>query len=163
MTIHIRCGLSVVSTILLEIPIFYASPWFLKTIGPEILLSLACLAYILRTIGYIFVPHMGIIVLSLDLLHGISYACSQTAGVEFVARIIPDSYEASGQGLLLLIRGLGATLGLLTGGMVEDALGGRGLYAFLCGTVTSGFLILSLTSCFSGQRPEPRNRMNDNG
>eukprot|EP00557_Chaetoceros_sp_GSL56_P002731 CAMPEP_0176499666 /NCGR_PEP_ID=MMETSP0200_2-20121128/13061_1 /TAXON_ID=947934 /ORGANISM="Chaetoceros sp., Strain GSL56" /LENGTH=482 /DNA_ID=CAMNT_0017898125 /DNA_START=157 /DNA_END=1605 /DNA_ORIENTATION=+ len=141
------CGLSVLSTILLEIPIFYASPWLLKTIGPRMLLGFACLAYILRTIGYILVPRMGFIVLSLDLLHGISYACSQTAGVEFMARIIPDSYEASGQGLLLLIRGLGATLGLLSGGMIEDALGGRGLYGFLCGIVSFGLVVLVFTSC----------------
>lgn len=111
------------------------------------LLGVACLAYILRTIGYILVPHMGFTVLSLDLLHGISYACSQTAGVEFMARIIPDSYEASGQGLLLLIRGLGATVGLLCGGMIQDALGGRGLYGFLCGIVTFGFSVLVVTSC----------------
>lgn len=115
------------------------------------LLGVACLSYILRTIGYILVPRMGFTVLSLDLLHGISYACSQTAGVEFMARIIPDSYEASGQGLLLLIRGLGATVGLLSGGMIQDALGGRGLYGFLCGIVTFGFTILVLTSCLVPQ------------
>jgi predicted MFS family arabinose efflux permease len=78
------------------------------------------------------------------MLHGVSFACSQIAAVEFIAQIMPNTYEASGQGLLLLVRGLGATSGLFFGGLVEDRIGGRGLYACLSGVVTIGLLIFGI-------------------
>jgi len=109
-------------------------------------LIIACVAYILRTVGYVLVPEMSFVVLSLDLLHGISFACSQIAGVQFIASVMPDTYEASGQGVLLIIRGTGATLGLFLGGIMEDKLGGRGLYACLSAVVTFGLAILGLAS-----------------
>ena len=144
-----RCGVTVVSTILLELPIFGNSPGLLTKMGPGTLLSIACVAYIVRTIGYVLVPKMGWIVLSLDLLHGVSFACSQIAGVEFIVSVMPDTYEASGQGVLLFIRGIGATLGLLAGGIMEDALGDRGLYIGLSVVVTSGLLVLGTASLFA--------------
>ncbi len=82
---------------------------------------------------------MGWPVLCLDMLHGISFASSQIAGVEFISQMMPDSYEASGQGLLLFIRGLGATIGLCLSGFIEDQIGGRGLYA--CLSVTLLFIV----------------------
>ena len=136
--------MAVASTVLFELPIFYASPWVLRTIGPEVSMILACAAFIVRTIGYGLVPRMGWFVLCLDMLHGISFACSQIASVEFIAKAMPNTYEASGQGLLLVIRGAGATIGLFFGGMIEDAIGGRGLYACLCAVVTFGLLLFCL-------------------
>lgn len=114
--------------------------------GPEKLLSIACVAYIARTVGYVLVPEMNFVVISLDLLHGISFACSQIAGVQFVASVMPDTYEASGQGVLLIIRGAGATIGLFAGGIMEEKLGGRGLYACLSAVVTFGLAILVVAS-----------------
>jgi PPP family 3-phenylpropionic acid transporter len=141
-----RCGITVASTILLELPIFYTSSGLLRRLGPEALLSIACVAYIVRTIGYVLVPEMSFVVISLDLLHGISFACSQIAGVQFVATVMPDTYEASGQGVLLIIRGAGATIGLFVGGIMEDTLGSRGLYACLSAVVTFGLAILGVAS-----------------
>jgi len=74
---------------------------------------------------------MGPIVLALDLFHGITFACSQSAGVAYMNEIIPDSYEASGQGILVLVRGLGGTIGLAFGGIVQENIGARHLYSCL--------------------------------
>jgi hypothetical protein len=96
---------SVLFTVALEIPIFYCAPYILHLLGPGWMLILACVAFILRMVGYMNVPHMGLLVFALDLFHGITYACSQSASVAFISEIMPDSYEASGQGILLLVRG----------------------------------------------------------
>lgn len=134
----------VIGTILFELPVFFFAPRILRAIGPGRLLIIASLAFIVRTACYSFVPSMGWIIFCLDMLHGISFACSQTASVEFIARIMPNTYEASGQGLLLLIRGLGATIGLFFGGIVEDQIGGRGLYSCLSGIVSFGLLVFGV-------------------
>lgn len=138
------CGVTVACTVIFELPVFYNAPNILRAIGPGRLLIIASLAFIMRTIGYVMVPNMGWPVLCLDMLHGVSFACSQIAAVEFIAQIMPNTYEASGQGLLLLVRGLGATSGLFFGGLVEDRIGGRGLYACLSGVVTIGLLIFGI-------------------
>lgn len=118
----------------------------LEHLGPGRMLVLACVAFIFRTIGYVIVPAMGPVVFALDLFHGITYACSQAASVAYVAQIMPDSYEASGQGLLLLIRGMGGTIGLILGGIAQEFVGARILYAALGFIITCGMSTLIIVS-----------------
>lgn len=66
--------------------------------------------------------------------------------VAFMESIAPETYEASGQGLLLFVRGLGASIGLLLGGVVQQTIGGRGLYAILSCLVSFGLLIFVITT-----------------
>lgn len=140
------CGITVLFTVAMEVPIFYAAPNLLRTLGSGKMLGISCGAFILRTIGYVIVPRMGMIVFILDLLHGVSFAMSQGAGVAFMESITPETYEASGQGLLLFVRGLGATIGLLLGGVVQQRIGGRGMYAILSGLTSFGLLIFIITT-----------------
>ena len=88
----------------------------------------ACIASIVRTLGYVLVSEMGFIVFALDLFHGVTYACAQSASVAFVSGIMPDSYEASGQGLLQLMKGMSGTVGIILGGIAQEYIGARALY-----------------------------------
>ncbi len=108
------------------------------------MLMTACFAFILRTIGYVLVPKMGLEVFALDLFHGITFACAQSASVAYINDIVPDNYEASGQGLLLLIKCLGGTIGLVGGGLVQEYYGARVLYA--CLGILVSFGLMSLVS-----------------
>jgi len=55
-------------------------------------------------IGYTFVPDGKMyLILLLDLTHGITYAGSKTASVEYIAKLMPEGYEASGQGVLTFV------------------------------------------------------------
>ena len=121
------CGVSVVVTVVFEIPIFtYAES--LLSHGPPTLLAMACLCYTTRVIGYTLVPN-GWYVLFLEPLHGITYSCAKTAAVHFVQEVTPPGLEASAQGLMgTLQMGIGATLGTGVGGVVEDVYGPRMLY-----------------------------------
>jgi MFS family permease len=77
---------TVVLTVLFEIPIFHVAPRLLKTFGCNGLLFGASLAYVGRVLGYTIVPKdQPAWVLLLEPLHGVTYACSQTASVSFVA------------------------------------------------------------------------------
>ena len=110
------------------------------------MLILSCAAFILRLIGYTLVPKMGPIVFALDLFHGVTYACAQSASVAFMADIMPDSYEASGQGLLFLIKGMGGTIGIALAGVAQEYIGARAMYACLGLIVCCGMTGLILVS-----------------
>jgi len=116
------------------------------------MMKLACFCYILRVVGYVLVRKMGVVVLCLDLLHGASYALSQIGCVEYISCIVPEGYEASGQGLLVLFRGSGAVLGLLIGGWVEEKFGPKVLYAGLASIVSIGIVSLFSAGHFSTPR-----------
>jgi len=140
-------GWTVVLTVLFEIPIFHIAPLLLRKFGGSGLLLLACLCYTTRVVGYSLVPEgHAMYILLLEPLHGITYACGQTAMVDFVVNAnLPQGYEASGQGLVQLFKGSGSTIGLLLGGWAEDSVGPRVLYRVAAGVVASGAAVLVST------------------
>jgi hypothetical protein len=137
-------GFTVLLTVAFEIPIFQVAPQLLERFGPIGLLLLAGVGYVVRVLGYTCIPagHMAY-VLFLEPLHGVTYACSQMAAVDFVATRMPLGYESSGQGLVYLFRGMGSVLGLALGGWAEDEWGPRSMYRSSALFVTSGCLVLA--------------------
>lgn len=136
-------GLTVVFTVFMEIPCFHYAPELLKCYGPGKMLLIAGGAYVIRVFGYTIVPkgHMGMILI-LETLHGFTYACQKVGSVEFVARIMPKGYEASGQGILILISYFGVVVGLFVAGWVQEALGPRAMYGSMGVIVLIGMIIL---------------------
>ena len=133
------CGLTVAVTVMFEIPIFEYAPEMLKRFGLGILLQISSLAYIVRVVGYSIIPKQyPALVLLLEPLHGVTYACSKASGVEFAARYSPKGYEASGQGILTIFSGAGNCLGVLLGGILEDKFGSRIMYRCFATIVTIG-------------------------
>ena len=133
------CGLTVAVTVMFEIPIFEYAPEMLKRFGLGILLQISSLAYIVRVVGYSLIPKQyPALVLLLEPLHGVTYACSKASGVEFAARYSPKGYEASGQGILTIFSGAGNCLGVLLGGILEDKFGSRIMYRCFATIVTIG-------------------------
>lgn len=140
------CGLSVVITVLFELPIFHLAPKLLQKYGMGRLEQIACLAYIVRVIGYTLVPSSHpFLALILEPLHGVTYACDKTSSVEFVARSTPKGHEAAGQGILSALKdGGGSFLGLTLGGVLQQIYGPRVMYRTLAGAVTVGLIVFSL-------------------
>jgi Na+/melibiose symporter-like transporter len=140
-------GVTVVLTVFFEIPIFHVAPDLLKKYGAGPMLLLAGACYVVRVLGYSLIPNNHILyVLVLEPLHGVTYACSQTAAVAFVAQFMPVGYEASGQGLMYSMRGVGSVAGLWLGGWAFNTLGARIMYR------ASAVLVLVGISVFAGVR-----------
>jgi hypothetical protein len=139
------CGLTVFVTVMFEIPLFHYAPVLLDKFGPSTLLYVACFAFVTRVFGYTLIPgQQPYWVLLLEPLHGVTYACSKTSSVEFVAELVPIGHEAAGQGLMFLVRGLGSFCGILLGGTVEDYYGPRTMYRSLGLIVGTGVLIYAM-------------------
>ena len=146
-------GWTVVFTVILELPLFYLSPTLLKRFGPGKLLLVAGAAYVIRVVGYSMIPkgHLWLILI-LEMLHGISYACSKTGSVEYIARMTPKGQEASSQGLLFTIRFLGVVAGLFVGGWTQQTFGGRIMYLGMAALVFLGMVILLIAESCSTEK-----------
>jgi MFS family permease len=138
-------SLTVVMTVAFEIPIFHVAPKLTDMLTSSGLVFLASASYVIRVLGYTFVPTgRSWWVLLLEPLHGVTYACSQTATVDFATKLIPESgKEATGQGLLQFFTGVGSVLGLLLGGWMDDVYGPRWMYRVSA-------IIVSIGSCIFG-------------
>lgn len=140
-------GWTVVLTVIFEIPIFHIADRLLQRCGSTRLLQTAMLCYVTRVVGYSFLPQGKVVyALILEPLHGITYACSTTAVVDFVASVMPLGSEASGQGMVNAIRGMGSVLGLVLGGWADDTLGPRIMYRSAAAVVLVGSLVLACAS-----------------
>jgi len=143
-------GITVVITVLFEIPLFFFAPNVLNYLGVERTFQFACLAYVIRVIGYSFIPQsQPYFVLFLEPLHGVTIAFSNTASVDFADSIVPKGYESSGQGFMSMIRGIGMLTGIFIAGFLE----GRTLYRVLAAIVTVGSIILGIGNYISTSYP----------
>ena len=122
------CGISVVVTVIVEVPVFHYSKYILTVCGRNTLLLLACFSYVTRVVGYTFVPN-GWWVLLLEPLHGVTYGCVCTAAVDHAASIAPPGLESTTQAVMGALQGgLGSLIGTSVGAYVEFTYGSHALY-----------------------------------
>ena len=162
------CGLTVVVTVIFEIPIFQFSAQLLHKFGRNGLLIISMIAYGTRVIGYTIVPNgndivsffpcihsflisiLGWYVLLLEPLHGVTYGCSTIAAIEFASSVSPPGLESTSQTLMGIFRyGVGYAIGNAAGGYVEEVYGPNWLYrsAGVIILFTLAFYWLSLLFC----------------
>ncbi|GAB5354012.1 hypothetical protein AAMO2058_000083300 [Amorphochlora amoebiformis] len=121
----VLCGISVVITVIVELPIFASGRYLLRRVGIMPLMLISQLAYSSRAIGYTLIPDPALI-LALEPLHGVTYGTMQIASVDYMATIAPKGLEASAQGLLAAFnRGLGFLVGTIVGGFVMQNYGSK--------------------------------------
>ena len=145
-------GVTVAVTVMFEVPIFYLAPMLIDRFGPGRLQKVACLAYIVRVVGYTLIPtgSMGW-VLFLEPLHGVTYGCAATSSVEYFVSFTPKGQEAAGQGLLSALEGVGGVIGLAGGGWAEDAFGPKMMYRGFAAMVATGCGIFAATDAWRGR------------
>jgi len=145
------CGVSVVVTVVFEIPLFCCSKWLLEKLGVPALLSIAGLCYSFRVVGYTLCPG-GWFVLLFEPMHGVTIAAWSTASVELVASITPSDFTATGQAFLNLIRcGLGSTAGNSIGGAIIHTHGESVCYRTSAVVVLFGLLYYRTSLLFAPQ------------
>ncbi|KAL7492377.1 hypothetical protein ACHAWT_003901 [Skeletonema menzelii] len=155
-------GLTVVFTVLFEVPIFYLAPRFLQKHGPGKLLLAAGIAYVVRVIGYTIAPHMSIVLL-LETLHGVSYAGGKAGSVEYIAQIAPKGFEATGQGLLIFVNYIGIVVGLFGGGHIQEVFGPRTMFYVMATIVALGTVVLLIAEiCLGAPKADNGNEGGNN-
>jgi hypothetical protein len=101
----------------MEIPIYYAAPFFLKRYGgPGRLLINVGVAYVACVLGSTLVTGSELVyVLILEVLHAFFCAGYYSGSVDLMARMIPGGHESAGQGILAAVTYSGIVSGAIFG------------------------------------------------
>lgn len=140
----------------MEIPVYYAVPFFLKRYGPGRLLIAVGVAYVVCVIGSTLVTDRTMfIVLILETLHAIFCAGHTSASVEFIARMIPEGHESAGQGILIAVTYFGIVVGLILTGWIHQS-------TLMAVTGLIGLVVLLLAELFhEKESPGTKNEIAD--
>lgn len=125
------CGLSVVITVIFEIPLFAHAQLVLQKIGSPGMACIGAVCYIVRSFGYTIASNAWLILL-MEPLHGVTYTAASMAGVVYVAERTPPELQATGQSLLAVIQAFGTVIGSALGGYVMENYGSKILYRSTC-------------------------------
>lgn len=139
---NLLCGLTVLITVIFEVPMFARAPSLLTSLGSAHLAIIGSMAYVVRALGYSIAPNAWFVLL-VEPLHGVTYATVHTASVAFVAERTPSHMEATGQSVLEVILCIGTTLGTIVGGYVMHYMGSKFMYRM------SAFMVLGATVAFA--------------
>ena len=123
------CGVSVLITVLFEIPIFAFAPRITKSLSTLQMLLIAHVAYIVRAIGYTCIPvdHPWLVLL-FEPLHGVTYAFFQMSTVVYCSELANKRMQATAQGLRTAALSIGALIGYVFGSIVMEQYGSHTMY-----------------------------------
>ncbi|MGG3838004.1 MFS transporter [Paenibacillus thiaminolyticus] len=106
------------------------------------LFAIVCALYAIRWLLYAFVKDPWVVI-ALQGGQAVTYAALWVLSIEFVASLLPRQLAATAQALLgMVFLGLAGLAGGMSGGALQEAYGGTGmyLYGFICAAVsTIGF------------------------
>ena len=123
------CGLSVLVTVIFEVPLFCFSDVLLKRVGHDALFLVSMVAYCIRVYGYCLItPETRYWILALESLHGITFACLWVAAVERARTLAPE-WGGTIQSILdAVYRCLGCAIGSVVGGWAMERYGAVAMY-----------------------------------
>lgn len=126
-------GLTSLSSIILEAPMFFFSRTVLDKLGIPGTILLAQFALAIRVFAYsLLTPNTVSFVLLIEMLHGICFATAWSAGVKLALSIAPPGREATSQGILnAVFSGLGPAVGCTLGGTLYDGYGPQMMFRVL--------------------------------
>lgn len=123
-------GTALTIATLSELLVMYYSDRLLKLWKSRGLIIFALVMMAIRLVGYAITNNPGI-ALSLQLLHGPTFAAIWMAGVAYVAEIAPPGLGNTAQGMFTgVVMGLGSALGALTGGILYQSIGFSKMFLF---------------------------------
>jgi len=150
-------GATLAVTCAAEVPAFRLQPRLLRAIGVRAVLRLVAAAYVLRTALYALLPAAArllpaglrsrayFLVLPVEMLHGLCFACAWATGTAHCRRAAPRGCEAELQAWFSgCFFGAGQATGCLVAGLLYARLGGAGMFGALSGMLGLGFAALEV-------------------
>lgn len=150
------CGLTVVFTVIFELPIFHYAKLLIARLGTKHMIVLGQLALVTRAAVYANMTEAWMAPL-IEPLHGVTFALVWAAGTHHVAetQVSGEGLEASAQGLLqVCFSGIGPIIGLWVGGQIFEHVGSRAVY----GIFASVNLVMGLAYAVWGKNQTVRAR-----
>lgn len=146
------CGLSVGVTVMLEIPLFWWSKWFIERMGHDGMFAVAMLCFVIRVVGYTWLtPSTVSWVLLLEVMHGITFALFWTAAMD-ISKVL--SLQTKGWNTTVpviistLFQCVGCGSGSIFGGWAMHHFGSRIMYQWTA-TIVLATLIIHCLGCLA--------------
>lgn len=124
------CGLTVLITVIFELPIFLYTDALLNLLGVDGMFVFSMIAYVVRAFGYTYLTKKTVwYVLIFEALHGFTFALMWSAAVEYAKSRSPKGWNSTVQSILMTAyQCLGTGIGSGIGGWVAETKGFIFLY-----------------------------------
>lgn len=124
----ILLGISITTTVIVEIPLFQFSKQLHARFTDRQIFSAAAIGWVVRVVGYSLLPDPWL-VLFLEPLHGFTFGCMWLSGVHMLGSQFPKELATSSFGFLHAAAfGVGPIVGNIVGGYLYDTLGARWMF-----------------------------------
>ena len=127
-----------------ELPFMALTPWLKRYLSSERLLLFAALMYMLRNVTIALAPNLTVLIIGM-LLQGCSYGIFTASITYYVHEQIGIEHGMAGQTMIaVMTTGLGATVGNVLGGMLQDGYGLPVMLRFTEWITAAGFLLYAV-------------------
>lgn len=134
-------GLTLTLSTISELPVMLFGDWLLRRLKSRGLLALAT-GVIGARLLLMAAFHTPTALLLTQVVHGLTFPALWIAGVSYAHEHAPAGMQATAQGLFnAMVFGIGASAGNFVGGLLLEAVGGRGLYFIFGMIVLTGLLL----------------------
>ncbi len=144
-----------ISGVILEIIIFFGSAFYLQNVGIYWMLILAQLAMMIRSwvyVGLSPVPSNWWAVYLVELLKGVGFGFTQTAGVRLANEMVPPGLESTSQSLYTgMYSQLPAVLVAFVGGQVYQDYGPRSMFLGTAVMTTASLILFVIKYTYDGR------------
>jgi MFS transporter, PPP family, 3-phenylpropionic acid transporter len=128
--------------VLAEIVLFVLAPQLLRRHSPRSLVLFSLAATALRWLATAFYPDSLAVMVSVQLLHALSFGVFHACCMQLIAAYFPGRWSAHGQALLYgLSSGVGGVIGAAMAGAAWEFGGGVACFAFGAGAAAIGFVL----------------------
>ena len=139
-------GLSLTIATVSELSIYLISGWLFQRWNRRTLFIFGLAAYVVRLAAYAVAPAPWAVLL-IQLLHGLTFGIIWTAGVAYADEIAPPGLGATAQGTFsAMMMGLGSATGAMLAGLLIDAFGYHGMYAWMAWILFTGLIVFLLVN-----------------
>lgn len=128
-----------------EMPVMSATHSLLKKYKSETLILVASVCYILRNFIICLAPHIVILLIGM-MFQSVSYGLFTATITYYVNDHLENRHQMMGQTLIgMMSTGLGATIGNVFGGILQDNFGLTSMLIFVCALTVIGVTIMFMT------------------
>ncbi len=138
-------GVSLTVSTVSELPVWFFANRLMERLGTRKVLVLSLLACAAQGFGYSLMVD-PLVVLPIQLLHGLAFSASWAAGVAFSGEIAPKGMGGTAQGVFSAVSfGFRSALGAFIGGLLFDTAGPAAAFRWggIAALVGIGFLLLA--------------------
>jgi MFS transporter, PPP family, 3-phenylpropionic acid transporter len=124
-----------------ELPIIGFGSWILKRLGPQRMIVIALVAYIVRFVLLASAPSAEWVIVA-QLFHGVSFGTFLVASINLAHRAVGQENAATAQALLgAMSFGFGSITGAMVGGVLLDAVGTTRMYTGIVGLMVVALVV----------------------